>query len=140
MSKFTDKIQKFFRAVRRELAGESNRTVVIVRGGHMPGAWPTCTTIPNPENRLVCEDSQKVIIDGPSRDVHRIRCLDSVLGSLKSSFDKASFLNDAEVKARKHIKDLEGSLSRISAYTVENGQKVPVDRLQYQALSIKLSA
>jgi len=124
---FGEKLKKFWRGLQREFTGESNRMIVPVAVSHMPAAtFMSSVSIPNPDNRLEFENS-KVVVEGEHRDVHRVRCLDAMIGKLSQSFNQK-----AQEKIQLHIEDVANSLRNIRAYKITaDQQKIPVRLLEY---------
>jgi hypothetical protein len=131
---FGEKLKKFWRGLVREFTGESNRIIVPVPVSHYPAAaYMSSASVPNPDNRLEFENS-KVVIEGAHRDVHRVRCLDNMIGKLSQSFNEK-----AQKKIQLHIADVADSLQNIRAYKITaDQQKTPVEYLEYSHATIKI--
>ncbi|MCE9508609.1 MAG: hypothetical protein K8R48_09920 [Alphaproteobacteria bacterium] len=125
---FGEKLKKFWRGLVREFTGESNRIVLPMTMTHTPMAPMTSASVPNPNNKLEFENS-KVTIEGSFRDVHRVRCLDNMIGRLSRSYNEK-----AQKKIDLHIADVADSLKRVSAYTLGVAAEtahIPAEYLEY---------
>ncbi len=131
MSKFSDRYNKFMRSLQRAFLGQSNRFETFYADTIGMGAVVQ-GSIPNPDDRLEFE-ADKVKVEGPRRDIVRVRCLDNVIGTLSYKFN-----SEAAREIEQHIADVADSLARVRAYKIDGEQKTPVDRLTYKNVTIPL--
>jgi hypothetical protein len=126
------KIKQLWRNLQREILGESNRKIVRVPCfSRFPvPSYTTATSIPNPNNRLEFEDN-RVLLEGDTNDIHRIRCLDAMIGKITKSFNSSAAVpKKALAKIERHIADVADSLQRVQAYRLD-GEKRAVEYLWY---------
>jgi hypothetical protein len=116
-------IQKIWRGLQREMAGESNTVRVSAGTGWfhngnylMPYQKTALVEKGLHANQLEFERSKAVIV-GPKEDIHRVRCLDSMIHNLTKPFNGAARVPEEVVeKVEAHIEDVSDSLKRIGAY------------------------
>ena len=132
MKNIREKLKKLWRGLQREILGESNRIIVPVAVSHMPAAtFMSSVSVPNPDNRLEFEDN-KVLLEGEDKDIHRVRCLDAIIGKLSRSFNQK-----AQEKIQLHIADVADSLQRVRAYRLDGAkgsEKIAVQSLWYSKI------
>jgi len=134
-----EKIKKNLRKLQREALGESNR-VPLVPEDYIPlrkifppyaNFYRHVASSPALENRLEFAASRPVI-EGESKDIHQIRCLDAMIGKLTKSFNGSARASEKMLaKIYSHINDVSDSLQRISACNAGGGAKTPVECLDY---------
>lgn len=135
MKKIIEKLGKFWRGLQREVLGESNKLVIPMPPSHGFMVPMAAASVPNPNNRLQFENS-KVMIEGSDWDVHRVRCLDNVIGRLSEGFNAKS-----AARLEKHVADVAASLQKVRAYRItDDKQKIPVDQLEYTIGTYKVAA